>query len=107
MTTAASHHQNLLPAELCGMLGLPGVVLVDVREPAEYAAERIDGAVLCPLSSFDPSKLPAGKLIFQCGTGARSQSAMQRAIAAGLTNVAHLAGGLRAWKQAGMKTVHS
>jgi rhodanese-related sulfurtransferase len=107
MATNPSPEQHFTPAELCGMLGTPGVVLVDVREPAEYAAEHIDGAVLCPLSTFDPSTLPPGRLVFQCGTGKRSLTAMQRAIAAGLHNVAHLAGGLLAWKQAGMKTIHS
>ena len=105
MATRPTKSQDLLPAELCGMLGQPGIVLVDVREPAEYAAEHIPGAILHPLSSFNLDELPEGQLVFQCGTGARSLNAMQRAIAAGLNNVAHLAGGLRAWKQAGMRTV--
>jgi rhodanese-related sulfurtransferase len=98
--------QNLIPAELCGMLREPEVVLVDVREPAEYAAEHIAGAVLHPLSTFDPARLPAGRLVFQCGSGKRSLIALQRALAAGVQDAAHLAGGLLAWKQAGMPTVH-
>ena len=34
------------------------VVLVDVREPNETAVERFPGAVLVPLSSFDPADHP-------------------------------------------------
>ncbi|MEJ0048024.1 MAG: rhodanese-like domain-containing protein [Rhodospirillales bacterium] len=94
-----------MPAELCGMLLEPGVVLVDVREPAEYAAEHIEGAVLYPLSGFDPARLPAGRLVFQCGSGKRSLVALQRALAAGAQHAAHLAGGLLAWKRAGLPTV--
>jgi len=105
MATSTNRPHELLPAELCGMLGLPGVVLVDVSEPAEYAAEHIPGAILRPLSTFNIDELPEGQLVFACASGARSQTAVQRALAAGLKNVAHLAGGLRAWKHAGMKTV--
>jgi rhodanese-related sulfurtransferase len=83
-----------------------GAVLIDVREPAEFDAERIAGAQLFPLSTLDPSTLPKDKpLIFQCGTGKRSTFALARAQAAGLPVDAHLAGGLQAWKAAGLPTV--
>ncbi len=96
--------QNLTPAELAARLRAGNVVLVDVREPGEFAAERIAGAVLHPLSGFDPAALPQGDLVFQCGIGKRSLMAIQRAVAAGLPYTAHLAGGLMAWKQAGLPT---
>jgi rhodanese-related sulfurtransferase len=83
----------------------PGVVLVDVREPAEFQAEHIEGAVLRPLSTFDPALLPQGEVIFQCGSGKRSVAAIQRAAAVGLPHTAHLQGGLLAWKQAGLPTI--
>ena len=35
------------------------MVLVDVREPNETAVERFPGAVLVPLSAFDPATIPA------------------------------------------------
>jgi len=89
--------------------GLAGgdIVLVDVREPAETAVERIAGAVLMPLSTFDPGRLPdpAGRtLVFCCASGIRSAKAVEIAQAAGLTCDAHLAGGLSAWKSAGYPT---
>ena len=34
------------------------ILLVDVREPHEYAFERIHGALLYPMSTFDPKALP-------------------------------------------------
>ena len=83
-----------------------GAVLIDVREPAEFEAERIIGAQLFPLSTLDPNRLPKDvPLIFHCGIGKRSALALARAQAAGLSQDAHLAGGLQAWKAAGLPTV--
>jgi rhodanese-related sulfurtransferase len=80
------------------------VLLIDVREPAESARERIPGAVLMPLSSFDPAKIPdaPGKhLVLLCASGIRSSQAAQRLLANGAAEVTHLKGGIGAWKQAG------
>jgi len=96
--------RNVSPAELGAMLLAGTVVLVDVREAAEFAAEHISGAVSYPLSTFDAAKLPAGNLVFQCGSGKRSLAAVERSEEAGLPHRAHLAGGIMAWKQAGMPT---
>jgi rhodanese-related sulfurtransferase len=95
---------NLSPADLADRLHHGTAVLVDVREPAEFAVERIPGAVLHPLSTFDPSALPPGPLVFQCGSGKRSLTAIERSVAAGMPHDSHLAGGLAAWKQAGLPT---
>ena len=84
------------------------IVLIDVREPQEFAAERIHGALLFPLSTFDPQALPEAhkrKLVFHCGSGKRSAMAVAQCAAAGLTHTAHLTGGIAAWKQAGFATV--
>jgi rhodanese-related sulfurtransferase len=97
-------NQDLSPAELKTLLDAKAVTLVDVREPAEFAAERIEGAVLHPLSTFNPHALPPGKLVFQCGIGRRSLEALRRHAAACLPPAQHLHGGLAAWKQAGLPT---
>jgi rhodanese-related sulfurtransferase len=84
------------------------ITLIDVREPAEFAAERIHGAFLFPLSTFDPAMLPAdaGKpVVFHCGSGKRSADAMERCRSAGVLVKGHLGGGLGAWKGAGCATV--
>ena len=98
--------QNLSAEEVVARMKIGGVELIDVREPAEYAAERIHGAMLFPLSTFDPHALPKNvDIIFQCGTGKRSAMAVAKAQEAGLKHSAHLAGGIQAWKTAGLPTI--
>jgi rhodanese-related sulfurtransferase len=100
--------QNLTPAEVSAKLHEGSIVLIDVRETSEFASERIHGALLFPLSTFDPAALPDdGKrpLVFQCGSGMRSAKAVAACAAAGFPHNAHLAGGIQAWKAAGLPTI--
>ena len=100
--------QNLDPADVARWMAERGIILIDVREPGEYAAERIPGALLYPLSTFDPRALPEfgdRKIVFSCGSGMRSAKAMAAATDAGLTVAGHLTGGLMAWKAAGLPTI--
>jgi rhodanese-related sulfurtransferase len=100
--------ENLTPAELAKGLGEGRYLLVDVREPAEFDAGHIEGAVPFPLSTFDPAALPDpdGKaIVFQCAGGVRSARAAEAAMAAGVPANRHLAGGINAWKSAGLPTV--
>ena len=79
-------------------------VLIDVREPAEHAAERIPGARLVPLSTFAPAQVtvePGKKLVLHCVMGARSAQAGQKLLAAGFVEVYNLRQGIQAWKEAG------
>jgi len=94
-------------AEVAERLASGTAVLIDVREPAEYAGERIPGAMLLPLSTFDPAHLPTGgkEVILHCGGGGRSARAAGQILASGAPEAAHLAGGLRAWKAAGLPTL--
>lgn len=98
---------NLTPQEVQHALDTGQAVLIDVREPNEFDAERIQGAINMPLSSFDPSALPVDdgkRVILSCAGGVRSVTALNAARAAGLSLEEHLAGGLRAWKMAGLPT---
>ena len=84
------------------------VLIVDVRETGEFAAERINGAVNRPLSCFDPALLaeiadPAC-VVFQCGSGVRSLKAVQICRAAGLAVDSHMDGGIGGWKAGGLPT---
>lgn len=98
--------QDLDAAAVHALVTSGEAVLIDVRERGEFAAERIDGARLHPLSSFDPHSLPgsAGLLILQCGSGKRSAAAMESCRAAGISCLGHLKGGIQAWKAAGLPT---
>jgi rhodanese-related sulfurtransferase len=94
----------------------PGVVFVDLRDPREIQREgRIPGAFHCPRGMLefwiDPDS-PYAKPVFQepkrfvfyCASGWRSALAARTAQEMGLPGVAHLAGGITAWKQAGGET---
>lgn len=97
--------RNLSPQEVAAELAADRILLVDVREPRETALERIPGAMLLPLSMFDPAAIPdpAGReVVFSCATGVRSVRASEFAQAAGLPYRSHLAGGIVAWKAAGL-----
>jgi rhodanese-related sulfurtransferase len=82
-------------------------LLIDVREPNEVAVEAYPDAVVVPLSTFDPQDIPdpQGKqVVFACRSGKRSVTASLAAQAAGLAYDKHLAGGMLAWKAAGLPT---
>jgi rhodanese-related sulfurtransferase len=98
---------NLSPEEVKAGLDAGEILLIDVREPDEIAAERIPGGVDAPLRSFDPTALPdpAGKrVVFYCRSGNRSVTSSLLAQQAGLPYEAHMAGGIKAWKAAGFET---
>jgi rhodanese-related sulfurtransferase len=78
------------------------IVLVDVREPHEFEAGHIPGAVSHPLSSFDPSSLPQDRrIVFSCAAGVRSLRAIELAQSAGRDIREHYKGGFKDWAAAG------
>jgi rhodanese-related sulfurtransferase len=82
-------------------------LLVDVREANEVAVDAYPGAVVVPLSSFDPQDIPdpnGKQVVFACRSGKRSVTASLAAQAAGLPYDKHLAGGMLGWKAAGLPT---
>jgi rhodanese-related sulfurtransferase len=106
--SGADELRVLAPEDVRAGLDRREILLVDVREPSEFAAERIHGALNFPLSTFDPKALPqAGErqVVFQCGSGKRSATAVERCRAARLKMDAHLGGGLAAWRNAGLPTI--
>jgi rhodanese-related sulfurtransferase len=103
----AGEVQNLTPDEVAAGLREGRMLLVDVREPNEIAVERYPGAVIVPLSMFDPAAIPdpEGKqVVFACRSGRRSVTASLAAQDGGYPYSAHLAGGILAWKAAGLPT---
>ena len=98
---------DLAPEDVSRGIAEGRYLLVDVREPNEVAAEAYPGAVVVPLSSFDPEAIPDPKgrqVVFACRSGKRSVTASLAAQAAGLAYDKHLAGGMLAWKAAGLPT---
>ncbi len=80
------------------------VRVVDVREPHEFAAGHVPGAVNLPLSRFDPGELPQGAekpVVIMCQAGGRSRKALNAAEAAGRRDLQHYPGGMGQWRASG------
>ncbi|MBO1530509.1 sulfurtransferase [Psychrobacter sp. F1192] len=87
-------------------------IVIDVREPAEYAAGHIAGAISIPrgVLEFKVNDLPANKgadtnLLVYCKTSGRAALAAQSLEALGYKQVVSIAGGFEAWVEAGKPTV--
>ena len=82
-------------------------VVVDVCEPAEFAAGHIVGSKNIPLADL-PAKLAIAvknkgvPLILVCQSGVRSSRAVAAAKTLGYEQVHSLGGGLATWKSAGL-----
>jgi sulfur dioxygenase len=104
---------GLLAADAIGLLGKPGVVLVDLRESRERRQHGvIPGALHAPYRDLEENVRPGGMLfelsratgrrpVFYCAFGERSAMAVMAARAAGLAQASHIHGGIDAWKKAG------
>ena len=93
------------PQDLKSRLDRGHVLVVDVREPDEYARERIAGAVSLPMSRFEAAPLPGAQgktVVLHCNAGGRSTKAAQILFGRGAVEATHLKGGIAAWKQAGL-----
>ena len=84
------------------------VRLIDISEPAEFAAGHAVGARSVPLSSLETSReLPKNKslpVVVVCPTGTRAQRAVAQLKKLGFENATALAGGLAAWRAANLPT---
>jgi rhodanese-related sulfurtransferase len=110
---AAGEYPNLSPSEARELIGKrsgdPGFVLLDVRTPKEFDAERIAGAVIVDYNS--PSfrdkmaKLDRSKTyLVYCRTGNRTNGAVKVMRELGFPNVIVFPGGITKWKEAGFPT---
>jgi len=81
-------------------------VLIDVSEPAEYAASHVAGARNVPLGSIEASKnLPSNKtlpIVLVCPTGARASRAAGILRKLGYDKTHVLRGGLATWREANL-----
>ena len=82
-------------------------VLIDIREPGEYAREHIAAARLVPLSRIHPREFHAEQraVIFHCQSGNRTCVNSGRLRGLGLREIHVLDGGLIGWKAAGLPTM--
>lgn len=95
----------LTPDQLSGLLEQRAVNLIDVREYPEFAAKRIPGARLVPLSRLEGSGSGAeldGNVVVMCRSGKRSARAAELLARRGV-EAAQLGGGLEAWEKRGLR----
>ncbi|WP_172328068.1 rhodanese-like domain-containing protein [Mangrovicoccus sp. HB161399] len=100
-----SQLENWSPAQVKAALDAEEIVLIDVRTPAEYALEHVEGAFLMPMAYFVPGALPdqnGKRIVLHCGSGMRSAKVAELAAGAGVSPLAHMEGGFGAWKAAGL-----
>jgi rhodanese-related sulfurtransferase len=96
--------RHLELAEIKAGLADGAMLVVDVREPHEYAMGHIPGSVMMPLSRFDAADIPDAegkRIVFSCAAGVRSMQALAIAQAAGLDLVEHYRGGFKEWAAMG------
>lgn len=97
-------------AEFEAAMKSDGVVLLDVRTPAEFAAGHIEGAKNTDVEAADfgtqiAALDKAATYAVYCRSGNRSQVAMDQMKAAGFTSYFDLKGGIGAWTSAGKPVV--
>ena len=96
---------KLSPQEVQARLSAGRAVLVDIREPDEFARAHVPGTKSQPLSQFEQAHLaidPDADVIFTCRTGMRTAGACDRLSARVQGDAYVLDGGLDAWARAGL-----
>jgi sulfur-carrier protein adenylyltransferase/sulfurtransferase len=92
--------RRMTPVELRVLLEAGPQLVIDVREPREFAAGRLPGAVNIPLGALRErlDEIPAGAApVFVCRSGGRSLRACGLALEAGISAASNLDGGMLAW----------
>jgi rhodanese-related sulfurtransferase len=82
-------------------------VVVDVREPDEFAAGHVTGAKNVPLDQLEAKLATTVKnkslpLLLICASGARAQRAVATAKKLGYEQAQAISGGLKSWKDANL-----
>jgi len=96
---------ELTPTEASCLVKAQEAVLIDVREPEEYATAHVDGARLMPMQSI-PAELQKletlaedSKLLVLCHHGVRSLQVVSWLRERGLENCFSVAGGIDLWSR--------
>jgi rhodanese-related sulfurtransferase len=101
--TAILH--KLSPQQVRERIDAGSAVLVDIREPDEFARSHVKGAQSQPLTTWEKAHLtidPDADVIFTCRSGMRTAGACDRLAARVNGDAFVLDGGLDAWAKAGL-----
>jgi len=102
--------KTISPSELDSLLReQPGLPLLDVRTPVEYAQEHVHQArnipldTLAPRALFDSGTIPQGQPVYiLCQAGGRATKAAEKFAGDGFDQAVVVAGGTKAWIAAGL-----
>jgi rhodanese-related sulfurtransferase len=99
--------KQITPAELHARQARHGVLVIDVRTPAEFAAGHIPGARNMPHTEFENlagmvAWSGAEDVVVYCMKGPRARLAEAELVKRGVPGLAHLEGGFLAWSEAGL-----
>jgi molybdopterin/thiamine biosynthesis adenylyltransferase/rhodanese-related sulfurtransferase len=102
--------QEITPSEAFGEIQDSEVVLIDSREPHEYAEAHLEGGILVPpatIAADITQKAPdrAARTIVYCRVGARSLAAAEQLAELGYEDVASVDGGIIEWQDQGLPVV--
>lgn len=106
LTQGVTSGIRVSPADAVQLINREKAVLIDVSEPAQYAAGHAAGARSVPLSGLAASRdLPKNKtlpLVVVCANGSNATRAVAALKKLGFENARVLAGGLAAWRAANL-----
>lgn len=110
MDLVAAAKQNIREVNVAQAQGLVGTAIVlDVREPGEFAAGCLPGAINIPrgVLEFQIGNHPAfqgkqnAEILVYCLSGGRSALAAESLQKLGYTGLVSLAGGFKGWQESG------
>ena len=105
MTTTAPRQDKVSVREAAAQIETDNAFLLDVRGFDEFATGHAPAAVCIPLPDLErrAGEVPADRpVLVLCQSGGRSALAAARLRALGMDNIADVAGGFQAWRQAGL-----
>jgi rhodanese-related sulfurtransferase len=104
LESALRKHKAISPSEAVTLMNEDDTVIVDVREPSEYAEGHIEGARNIPvgkiadrINELEPYK--QNPIIVACNSGTRSPTASKQLVRQGFSRICELKGGMVAWEE--------
>jgi rhodanese-related sulfurtransferase len=110
LVSSGSGYGNITVEEAANLIeSRPHLVIVDVRTPAEYKEEHIDGSInlciTCDPDSFVDTLDPDDEILLYCLSGGRSADALRFLNTNEYNKVYNMLGGIIEWKEKGYPVV--
>jgi rhodanese-related sulfurtransferase len=101
--TATRKYKTASPAAAVALLNQDDTIVIDARDPAEFAKGHIEGARQISLARLKDKLLELEKhknspVLVYCQQGTHSKEACKQLAAAGFTQVYYLEGGILTWQ---------